>query len=48
MNAATVSWNDFYQWARAAGFSGRLLSRWDADCLALQDLFLAQISRRVH
>ncbi|WP_442596357.1 hypothetical protein ACSBPU_05715 [Parapusillimonas sp. JC17] len=43
-----VTWNDFYQWARAAGFSPRLLSRWDADCLALQDLFLQRLPQGVH
>jgi len=43
-----ITWNDFYQWARAQGYSGRLLSRWDADCLAVQSLFLEKVSKRVH
>lgn len=43
-----VTWNDFYQWARAAGFSARMLSRWDDDCLALQRLFLGQLTAQVH
>jgi|GEM_PF-5660226 hypothetical protein len=43
-----VTWNEFYQWAREAGFSPRFLSRWDTDCLALQSIFLQQLPQGAH